>query len=169
MLYIYIYCIWSFSVEKRLKAYCFCLDARMVYDASWRNGLWKKMWEIKDQRKNMGNGEKGDGICGSAMMLCDKNFQIRWCFTKSDTSMHPTTHFFQGVFERHDRRSRGSKTRSQGGERYRIGIYVREQFRGNIRNTRRTAETNGDDDKMHWGMENDSERENKRDGIISQK
>ncbi|MEP5445307.1 hypothetical protein, partial [Ekhidna sp.] len=26
--------------------YCFFLDVQKAYDTVWRNGLWKKLWEI---------------------------------------------------------------------------------------------------------------------------
>ena len=29
-----------------LTTYCFFLDVQKVYDTVWRNGLWKKLWEI---------------------------------------------------------------------------------------------------------------------------
>ena len=28
------------------KAYCFFLDVQKAYDTAWRNGPWKKSWEI---------------------------------------------------------------------------------------------------------------------------
>ena len=32
--------------DARRTTYCFFLDVQKAYDTVWRNGLWKKLWEI---------------------------------------------------------------------------------------------------------------------------
>ena len=45
-----------------LATYCFFLDVQNAYDTVWRNGFWKKMWEI-GIRGNVWRMIKYDGMC----------------------------------------------------------------------------------------------------------
>ena len=55
--------------DSGLAIYCFFLGVRKVYDIVWRNGLWKKLWDIGVRGKMLRMMKKMTECARSAVLL----------------------------------------------------------------------------------------------------
>ena len=114
---------------------------KLAVGMSWETGIREEMWRMV--KKMAGCAESATVLDGEASKYLDVSRGSAKGCTLSLT-LFKVFSKWSGI------RNRSSKAASQGGGRYRFKVDARGWFRGDMRYTKRIAEANREDVKIHY-------------------